>query len=291
VAPELGLVKPAPETFPSWFFDYDNDGDLDLFNADYRQQAAQVSASYFGPTFPDGQPMLWRNDGGKFVEVSRQLGITRPAMPMGSNYGDLDNDGFLDFYLGTGEPDLASLQPNQMYKNDRGRRFVEVTFVGGFGVLPKGHGVAWGDLDNDGDQDLFEQLGGFFPGDEAANALWENPGTPGNHWITLRFEGHRANRFGVGGQVEAQVDDDGERRSIFVQIGSGGSFGASSLQQEIGLGHAKTIDRLIVRWPKPGETRVFEKVAVDRVYRVVEGEAKLQPIAVKTIHLGAPTGG
>src|SRR6185369_4253619 len=141
------------------------------------------------------------------------------------------------------------------------------------------------------DQDLFEQLGGFFPGDEAANALWENPGTPGNHWITLRFEGRRANRFGVGGQVEAQVNDGGERRSIFVQIGSGGSFGASSLQQEIGLGHAKVIDRLIVRWPKPGETRVFEQVEIDRVYRVVEGEPKLQPIATKPIHLGMATGG
>ena len=204
MAPELGLKKPAPESFPTWFFDFDNDGDLDLFVADYRQQAPQVSASYFGATFPSGNPMLWRNDGGRFVEVARQLGITRPAMPMGSNYGDLDNDGWLDFYLGTGEPDLASLQPNQMYKNDRGRRFVEVTFAGGFGVLPKGHGVAWGDLDNDGDQDIFEQLGGFYPGDEFTNALFENPGPAGN-WITLRLEGRRANRSGIGGRIEAQV--------------------------------------------------------------------------------------
>jgi hypothetical protein len=290
VAPELDLKKPAPESFPTWFFDFDNDGDLDLFVADYRQQAAQVSASYFGAKFPNGNPMLWRNDGGRFVEVAQELGITRPAMPMGSNYGDLDNDGFLDFYLGTGEPDLSSLQPNQMYKNDRGRRFVEVTFAGGFGVLPKGHGVAWGDLDNDGDQDLFEELGGFYPGDEFANAFWENPGS-GNNWVTLRLEGRRANRFGIGGRIEAQIREGDERRSVHVLVGSGGSFGASSLQQEIGLGRAAVIDKLIVRWPKPGETRVYEKVAVNRFYRVVEGEPKLQPLNVPPIRLGAATSG
>ncbi len=290
IAPELGLKKPVPESFPTWFFDYDNDGDLDLFVADYRQQAAQVSASYFGATFPSGNPMLWRNDGGRFVEVSRQLGITRPAMPMGSNYGDLDNDGWLDFYLGNGEPDLASLQPKQVYKNDRGRRFVEVTFAGGFGLLPKGHGVAWGDLDNDGDQDIFEQLGGFYPGDEFTNVLFENPG-PGGNWITLRLEGRRANRSGIGGRIEAQVREGGERRSIHVVVGSGGSFGASSLQQEIGLGAATVIDQLIVRWPRPGETRVYANVAVNRFYRVVEGNPELEPIAMKPLRLGAATGG
>jgi hypothetical protein len=290
IAPELGLKKPAPETFPTWFFDFDNDGDLDLFVADYRQQAARVSASYFGEVFPDGNPMLWRNDGGRFVEVSRELGITRPAMPMGSNYGDLDNDGWLDFYLGTGEPDLASLQPNQMYKNDHGRRFVEVTFAGGFGALPKGHGVAFGDLDNDGDQDLFHQLGGFFPGDEAASALFENPGPAGN-WVTLRLEGRRANRYGIGGRIEAQITERGERRSVHVLVGSGGSFGASSLEQEIGLGAATRIDRLIVRWPRPGETRTYEDVAVNRVYRVVEGEPALRPIEVARLHLGTTSGG
>jgi hypothetical protein len=285
VAPELALRKTAPETFPTWFFDFDNDGDLDLFVADYRQQPAQVSASYFGATFEQGHPYLFRNDGGRFVEVARDVGITRPAMPMGSNYGDLDNDGWLDFYLGTGEPDLASLMPNQMYRN-QGGRFVEVTFAGGFGALPKGHGVAFGDLDNDGDQDLFHQLGGFFPGDEFANALFENPGPAGN-WVTLRLEGRQANRKGVGARIEAQVIDGGRPRSIYLLAGSGGSFGASSLQQEMGLGSAERIEKLIVRWPRPGATQVFERVAINRFYRVVEGEPALEPIEVPRLKLGS----
>jgi hypothetical protein len=288
VAPELLPPKPAPETFPTWFFDFDNDGDLDLFVADYRLQPARVSASYFGATFEDGGPLLYRNDGGRFVDVGREVGMARPAMPMGANYGDLDNDGWLDIYLGTGEPDLASLMPNQMYRN-AGGRFVDVTFAGGFGALPKGHGVAFGDLDNDGDQDLFHQLGGFFPGDEFANVLFENPG-PAGSWVTLRLEGRRANRFGVGARIEARVRDGGVARSIHVLVGTGGSFGGSSLQQEIGLGGAQRIDELVVRWPRPGPTQVFEDVEVGRFYRVVEGEAELEPIEVPRVRLGASGG-
>ena len=78
--------------------------------------------------------------------------------------------------------------PNVMFRNTGAGGFEEVTFAGGFGHIQKGHGVAFGDVDNDGDQDLFHQLGGFFPGDDYANALFENP-TGEASWITLRLEG------------------------------------------------------------------------------------------------------
>lgn len=53
---------------------------------------------------------LIRNDGrGGFEDVSQEAGVDRVRLPMGANYGDIDNDGWLDFYLGTGEPDLAAL--------------------------------------------------------------------------------------------------------------------------------------------------------------------------------------
>ena len=94
---------------------------------------------------------------------------------MGLNYGDLDNDGWLDFYLGTGNPDFDTLVPNRMFRNDGGRRFQDVTTAGGFGHLQKGHGVAFGDVDNDGDQDVFEEMGGAYQSDRAYSALYENP--------------------------------------------------------------------------------------------------------------------
>jgi hypothetical protein len=172
-----------------------------------------------------------------------------------------------------------------MYRNDRGRRFVDVTFSGGFGHLQKGHGVAFGDLDNDGDSDLFHQLGGFFPGDDAPNALLENPGSDAG-WIVLRLRGDKANRFGVGARIELQISEGETRRSVFLLAGSGGSFGGSSLQQEAGVGQAERIDRLIIDWPGSGTHQEFADVAVNRAYRVSEGSPELMPIELTQVRLG-----
>ncbi len=294
VATELGVAEPIGRSFATFFFDYDNDGDLDLLVVDSQVRVSLSSLSYFGVDVPFGQPYLYRNDGGEFTEVSREVGLTRPLLPMGLNYGDLDNDGWLDIYLGTGNPSYQTLLPNVMYRNEGGRQFADVTFAGGFGQLQKGHGIAFGDLDNDGDQDLFHQVGGMYPGDAFFNALFENPGS-GGAWITLRLEGRKANRFGVGARIEVRVregtgeadDGTGRIRSIHVLAGSGGSFGGSSLQQEIGLGRAKRIEELVVHWPGSGTVQRFANVEPGRTYRVVEGDGRLEPIVLPRIRLGA----
>ncbi|MDX1747884.1 MAG: VCBS repeat-containing protein, partial [Halobacteriales archaeon] len=120
VAPELGVVEPAAQSFGAWFFDYDNDGDLDLWVGRYGALIEEVSASYLGYQ-PTGQsPVLYRNDGDTFTDVSKEVGLERPLLPMGANYGDLDNDGYPDVYLGTGVPDPDALMPNVLYHNQRG---------------------------------------------------------------------------------------------------------------------------------------------------------------------------
>ncbi len=286
VAPELGVTEPARGSFGSFFFDFDDDGDLDLWVNRYDAPVAQVLASYLGLPTEGGAPVLYRNDGGRFTDVSAAMGLTRPSLPMGTNYGDLDDDGYPDVYLGTGVPDFSAIMPNVMYRNDGGRRFVDVTFAGGFGELQKGHGVAFGDLDGDGDQDLFEQLGGAFPYDGYRNALWENPGSD-NAWIVLRLVGKKANRFGVGARIEIRVRRGDATRSVHVVAGSGGSFGGSSLQQEIGLGRADAIERVTVVWPGSKTHQSFENVAPNRYYRVVEGRPELEPLQIPRVHLGA----
>ena len=132
---------------------------------------------------------VYRGDGwGGFEEVAKAQNLTQLALPTGVNFGDLDNDGYLDFYLGTGYPEYEALMPSVMYWNRGESGFSDVTSAGGFGNLQKGHAVVFADLDNDGDQDIFEQMGSFFPGDKYSNSLYENPGF-GNHWIAVKLVG------------------------------------------------------------------------------------------------------
>ena len=79
-------------------------------------------------------------DGKRFEDRTKAAGLDLVFGTMGSNFGDFDNDGFLDFYLGTGATDLAALVPNRMFKNVGGRRFAEITASSGTGQPPEG---AW----------------------------------------------------------------------------------------------------------------------------------------------------
>lgn len=284
VAATSGVTQPDKRSFATWFFDYDNDGWLDLFVGNFENPPARVMASYFGAQDLGGAPHIYRNEQGKgFSDQSAALGLTRPLMPMGANYGDLDNDGWLDIYLGTGEPAFEAQVPNVMYRNVGGTRFNDVTFAGGFGHIQKGHGVAFGDLDNDGDQDLFHQIGGFYPGDAFGNALFENPGN-GNAWLTLYLEGRRSNRFGVGARIRVTVSNDNSRRVIHTLAGSGGSFGGSSLRQEIGLGPAQSINAVEIDWPG-GKRQVFEDLPLNATLRLTEGRPQAVIVETKAFTL------
>jgi hypothetical protein len=284
VAPELGATAPEQASFATWFFDWDNDGDLDIFVNDYGTPVHQISSWFFGSRPEGGRPVLHRNDGDHFTSLSTEIGLERPLLPMGANFGDLDNDGYNDVYLGTGVPDFDAIMPNAMYRNRAGEAFDEVTFAGGFGHLQKGHGVAFGDLDNDGDQDLYHQLGGAYPFDGFGNALFENPGNE-NAWIVLRLVGGDANRWAVGGRIEVRARTAEGARSIHALVGSGGSFGGSSLQQEIGLGAAESIESILIRWPGSDLRQLFEgPIAINNFYQAVEGRAELERLDVPTLH-------
>ena len=228
-------------------------------------------------------PRLYHNNhDGTFSDVTHAMRLDRVALPMGSNFGDLDNDGWLDVYIGTGEPSLGALIPNRLFRNAEGRFFQDVTTSADVGNLQKGHGVAFGDLDNDGDQDILEEMGGWFESDMAPHVLFRNPGH-GHHWITLRLEGRRSNRSAIGARIKVRLMTARGGRDVYLTAGTGGSFGGNSLQQEIGLGAATGIEAIQVTWPATGEEQMFRDVAMDRVYRVVESEAGLQPVTVKVL--------
>jgi hypothetical protein len=285
VALEAGVVDPV-ESFPAWFWDYDNDGWLDIFVSGYRSEIGSQAAEYLQLSHESEFPRLYRNNqDGTFSDVTDGARLNRILFAMGANFGDLDNDGYLDFYVGTGAPDFRWIIPNRMFRNADGRFFQEVTAAGGFGHLGKGHGTSFGDIDNDGDQDIYVVIGGAYEGDRSRNVLFENPGH-GNRWITLKLEGVRSNRAAIGARIKITLETDDGQRNIYRTVSSGGSFGANSLQQEIGLGNATAIRTISILWPATGAVDVYRNVAMDRIYRVREGDPSLVPITLDRLRLG-----
>ena len=271
VAAAAGVVAPK-NSFPAAFFDYDNDGWPDLFVAAYGAMAEDVAADLLGLDTTADRGRLYRNRGdGTFADVTREAGLYRVTAAMGLNYGDLDGDGFLDLYIGTGNPDLSTLVPNLMFRNDAGRRFQDVTTAVDVGHLQKGHGIAFGDVDDDGDQDVFEEMGGAVLTDRARSALYLNPGH-GNAFVGLELEGVRANRSAIGARVAVTVDTDAGPRTIHRSVDSGGSFGASPLRLEVGLGAARRIRAVEIVWPGSGLRQAVDGLEPGRRYRVREGE-------------------
>lgn len=283
VAVKLGVTGPR-KSFPVWFWDFDNDGNLDVFVSSYewdQGNLAAVASSYLGQSTPFESAHLYRGNGrGGFENVAASQNLTRISLPMGANFGDLDNDGFLDFYLGTGYPDYEASMPNVMYWNRGGLGFSDVTTAGGFGHLQKGHAVVFADIDNDGDQDVFEQIGGFLPGDKSHDALFENPGF-GNHWITVKLVGSQSNRSAIGARIRIQITENGKTRWVHKHVNSGGSFGANPLRQTIGLGLAASIDVLEVYWPTSNQEQVFRSVPVDQTIEITEAAEEYRTIGLE----------
>lgn len=281
VTEQAGVGEPL-HSFATWFWDYDNDGWQDILVAGYFTASPNdIGAFQFGLPNQGETPRLYHNNGnGTFTDVTRQTKLDRVILAMGANFGDLDNDGWLDCYFGTGTPEFAALLPNKMFRNAGGKSFQDVTTSGGFGHLQKGHGISFGDVDNDGDEDIFEVIGGAYPGDTYKSVLFENPGH-GNHWVALELRGVQTNRLALGTRVRGRVTTKEGTRDLFRVVSSGGSFGGSPFRLHVGLGQAAAIEEVEINWPTSGQTQHWKNLPLDRFYRVVEGEKKFSELTQK----------
>ncbi len=243
--------------------DFDGDLDLDLFCTNFSHD----------------DNTLYENDGrGGFLDVSsRQAFGTEAwlALGWGTDFVDFDLDGDLDLFVANGHvhpvadrraPELTYKQRCRAYLNDEGR-YRDVTPAAGSGLTRRAsfRGAAFGDVDEDGDEDVLVAAQNEPP------ALFVNYPAEGaeRHWLTLELEAVGRNRFALGALVVAEV---GKRRLLrFVH--SGGSYASSSDPRlHFGLGAATRVERLTVTWPD-GSTQFAADVAADRKLRWRQGAA------------------
>ena len=268
-AEAAGIQKPI-SSFPAWIWDFHNDGNLDVFISSNNGRPQDYVHKSLGAGYPGELSGHYKGNGrGGFRNLAREHGLDMPMVNMGVNIGDLNNDGFLDMYLGTGAPEIFFLVPNLLFLNQSGTGFSDVTMASGLGHLQKGHAIAFADFDRDGDQDIFEQMGGAKRVDHYRDALYENPGF-GNRWIGLKLVGTKSNRSAIGARIRVDFTENGKKRSVYRHVDSGGSFGANPLQQHIGLGAAARADLVEVTWPASEIKQVFRDLPADAAYLITE---------------------
>jgi hypothetical protein len=245
--------------------DYDRNGTMDVFKTNF---AGDTST-------------LYANTGDGLCEdrtFASGLGVNTRWLGWGVGFLDLDGDGWLDLFLVNGHvyPEVATLeteagytQPKVVYRNLRNGRFADVSAALGPPITtPKaGRGAVFADFDNDGDVDVL------------VNNIHDTPDlfrldrSGEHHWVSVKLTGTQSNRSAIGALVRL-ITADGEQRQ---EVRGGGSYySQNDLRLHFGLGPARAVDRIVVRWPN-GLEEMWRNPAIDRLDTLREGTG--QPTA------------
>jgi tetratricopeptide (TPR) repeat protein len=276
VARKAGVLQPPHNGFVCFFFDYDNDGWPDILTTSLAPWEAAVDGLKKGyapanarSVHPDASRLFRNNHDGTFTDVTYQSKLYYPTGTMGAGVADVDNDGHVDVYIGTGDPQMSRLEPNRFFHANGDGTFSDLTnFVGFARPGNKGHGVAFVDIDNDGDLDIFAQLGGHYPGDHTYNAFYRNLKGNQNNWLEIELEGVKSNRYAIGAQLTVKAGD----LIVYREVKGGEGFGATNpYRQHFGLGKATKIDSLEIRWPSGG-THKFAGLDANHILSLKEDD-------------------
>ncbi len=262
--------------------DYNRDGLLDI-----------VKTNFAGDT-----DSLYLNLGdGSFDDQTYEagLGVNTRLLGWGVSFMDIDNDGWLDILVANGHVypevdgtgvDAAYAERKYLYRNLRNGQFEDVSLIGGSGITTpaKARGFAVGDYDNDGDLDVVVNCVNSIP------QLLRCDSALDHNWIKIRTVGTKSNRTGIGARLKVVAQTGtpvlGARPgSALVQIdevrSSDGYFSASDLRMHFGLGNAKKVDLVEIRWPS-GNVDTLGDLDVNRLYVIEEGGKILKSDAFTT---------
>ena len=233
--------------------DYNNDGKVDIF---YNNLMGQIWA-------------LFQNSGDFFRYVSTQTGIKQFSAPFSgwsAGFIDFDNDGWKDLYSANG--DVDNIKPNArqhdtMFRNIDGAHFADVSSEMEKDFLRPGYqrGAAFGDLNNDGFEDIV-----VTSLNQAPRILMNSAGN-GNHWLVLELIGHHSNRDAIGAKVKLTTAS-GRVLCNHVSV-SVGFISSSDKRVHFGLGAEKQISSIEIRWPR-GAVQQLTNVMTDQFLKVEE---------------------
>ena len=243
--------------------DFDGNGLFDIYKTNFADDTNSLYQNLGDLTFSD------------VTSESRASSASRPYVGWGTGFADFDNDGWLDLFVVNGHvyPDVDRLkgvgrylQPKELYRNLGNGRFAEISSrVPGDLSTPKpSRGAAFGDYDNDGDIDALVVNVNSRP------SLYRNDGGNRKSWIGFRLLGVSSNRDAIGARVEIEAGG----RTQVGEVRSGGSYlSHSDMRVHFGLGSAKRVDRIRVRWPD-GKTETLSGMNAGRYATIREGDPK-----------------
>jgi len=266
-------IKKYPfRSFPAFMFDFNNDGNLDIYSSVFSHRIDHYVKQLLGGRSRNAEtPKLFLGNGkGKFQDITKKANHSFTNMSMGINFGDLNNDGFDEIFIGSGHTSFGDITPNHMFYNNQGKELVDITTAGNFGNLQKGHGISFADFDRDGDQDILVQMGGNNDGDRFYPLLYQNPGF-NNNWINIKFEGITVNKSAIGTKVKVSFRENGVLRHVYKWVNSGSSFGTNSLEVEVGIGKTKLIHSIEVWWSGQSKSFIYNNIAPNKFYLLKEG--------------------
>ncbi len=238
--------------------DYDNDGREDLFVTNFSNEP---------------NTLYYNRGHGRFEDVSMQAGVALPHMQFlsfGCEFFDYDADGWQDLIVANGHVQLHAetsqagvtySERKQLFHNEGGHRFTEVT--SGLGDLARptvSRGLATGDVDNDGGLD-------FLVNNQNGPAQLFMNRSPHGHWVSFTTTGTKSNR--EGRHARLTITAGGRRQTAEVRAGSSYAS-ASDRRVYFGLGAATRVERLEVRWPS-GARDSASDLPADAFYAVTEG--------------------
>ncbi len=306
VSKENGLSFPNSKCMGITVFDYDDDGDLDIFQGNDHQLN-----------------FLFRNDNQKYTEVAVASGIAAnshgvPTGSMHGSIGDIDGDGLIDLLV-------TDLRYGAMYRNIGNGMFEDITEKSGIEAAFGGKG-AWGaaffDFDNDGDLDIFSangtaeelilqhplllendgkgnfkdvgaQKNDYFStkrsgrtvavwdydndGDldiivshidlQATPTLLRNDGGNSNHWLGLNLLGKNGSASAIGAKVIVYSNN---KQQVFINQWTTSYLSNNCPRVHIGLGSNDYVDKIEIHWSN-GNKEIIDNPSIDRYHTIKEG--------------------